>query len=277
MDSRVYQVLFDANGNPTTGYQATAPAIVKSITVGRDTKGNPEVFAIGRSSRVFALDFNADGTLVRPWYTLVTPGQVRSIIVAQNGNPATNGNPVIFAVGLDSQVYESVAAARLRFSTWTLVAPGEVQSIAAGENHNDFTIHLFAIGLNNAVSEVNFNASAQPTTDWYQTRPRQVQQISVGNDSNGNVELFAIGLLDSRVYGLDFNPNGTPAAPYFLIAPGRARSISQTVPNVTGGEPEVFITRFDDQVWASTATGLQTFGPYVLVAPGRALEGSMSG
>jgi hypothetical protein len=275
LDNQLYQLLFNSSGQPSSSYSTTMTGQITALEAGRDTfsLGDPEIFAIGGDNQVYTIDFNADGsidTTATPTYTLITPGQVKSITVAENGDPTTAAThfPEVFAIASDNQVYLAAGKSAIAtFNPYALVAAGQVRSITVTTDHLN-NMHLYALGQDSQVYQVLFNTSAAPTSSYLLTRPGQVKAINSGRDGQNDPVLFAEGM-DNQIYLLDFNAdgtlfNGTPT--YTLTASGQVTSF--TVGKLA--RANLFITGADNQVYEAIApVQIQTFNPYFLVQPGQ--------
>ena len=260
-DSQVYEQKVQPDG--TTGsYTLLAPGVVKSVEVGSDASGNPELFMIGSDDRVYYQRFDASANPIGG-YTLVAQGRVRSIAVTKDGA----NRPQLFVQGLDDQVYSH------KFDTsgnptggYFNAAVGQVESFTVGRNASGAPL-LFAMGLDQNVYTARFDAVGTPTSGYGLVQAAQVLSIQAGHDGASNPELFVVGL-DNQLYAHRLDGTGNPQGGYFLVSPGRVKSIVTT--NDAVGKPLVYGIGFDDQVYE---TKLDTNGNpasgFALTTPGQ--------
>jgi hypothetical protein len=267
LDDQVWQVLFNTNGLPTTGYTLTRPGLVKSLTAGRDANNDPEIFVLGQDSQVYTLAFNANGSLFSgtPSYVLTAPGQVQSVQVAQ---PNAGKNPELFALGLDSQVWEATAPTTVAsYNLYKLDVPGRIRSFAVGPDSAG-DLHLFAAGLDTQVWQALFDSNGNATTPYRLTVPGAVKTVSAGQSNLSHPTIFVIRT-DNRVATLGFNDNGTllsQTPTYVLVAADQVQAITLGTAN---DRASVFAVEFDSQVYQSSSTSYPTYSPFALVAPGK--------
>jgi hypothetical protein len=123
MDNRVYQISFNTDATPKSGWAATKPRQVQQIAVGNDNAGNVELFAIGMDHRVYSLDFN--GSTPAAHYFWVAPGRAKALSLTVVN--VQNGNPEIFVTRMDDRVWAATATAPDKFNHFVLVAAGKVE------------------------------------------------------------------------------------------------------------------------------------------------------
>src|SRR5262249_7750103 len=150
-------------------------------------------------------------------YFLTAPQQVWKITVgvAKSGTVVV---PLLFGVGLDSQVYaQKFAANGDPAGGYFLAAPGQIQpdkAIGFGYAVAEGGVipELFVTGLDNQVYAVKFASSGDPAGGYFLAAAGYVKDFSVGVMSNNVVhpKLFAIGL-DDQVYAAKFTDGGDPA------------------------------------------------------------------
>jgi uncharacterized protein YkwD len=157
------------------------------------------------------------------------------------------GRPVLFALGLDNQVWvQKLDAAGNSASGYFLAATGQVKTLAMGHDGSGDP-ELFVIGLNDRVYAQKFDGDDNPVGGYGFTTEGAVKTLAVGHDAFGRPELFTTGL-DDQVWAQKFDAWGNSASTYFLTSPGRALSLQ--VGQDASGLPEVFILGTDSQVYA---------------------------
>ena len=109
---------FDASGTtPTTanlvssaGLQARPAGQAKSLTVARDSSGDPEAFVIGIDGNVYAVRFNAGGTAVQRLGFLLAGGPDRRLQQAAaggGGGPAARWDGAVGqSAGVDNRLVQ---------------------------------------------------------------------------------------------------------------------------------------------------------------------------
>jgi Tol biopolymer transport system component len=261
LDQQVYAQLFDANGNPSSGYFLASAGQVQTLEVGQDGSGRPEVFALGFDNQVYVLKLDASGHAVGP-YLLAHTGEVRSFSVSSDAA----GNPELFVLGFDSQVYAlKLDATGSPVGGYVLTHAGQVKSFTVGHDASNHP-ELFALGTDNQIYAQKFDANGSSVSGYFLTSPGRVQSLIVGSDGSGRPELFVLGL-DNQVYAQKLDASGSSASAYFLLGPGAVKALA--VGNGPGGLPEVFVIGLDNQVYGKKLdAGGNPVSAYFLTRPG---------
>jgi hypothetical protein len=245
----------DITSGITTGSPNYAAAAGYDLTTGR---GSPY------ADRVVA-DLQGRGSSVpqSPGVVELEPRAVPSI----NTVNTAFGNPEVFGIGLDGQVYAEVLGANGTGSTgYFLTTPGKVKDIRVTRDASG-NPEVFAIGLDNQVYAERMSPNGVISSGFFLTAAGQVASLNVGRDAFGDPEVFALGL-DNQIYAVRMSANGFPSTGYFLTAAGSVKSF--VVGNDAFGDPEVFAIGLDNQVYAErlSADGLISTG-YFLTASGQ--------
>lgn len=226
-DGQVYEAKFDSAGTLTSGFTLTQPGAVQSITATNDIEGDALVLAIGGDNQVYYQQLDASGTQTKG-YTLVAPGAVHALSAS---------GPVLFAQGLDNQIYEN----RFNGTTWsgyTLPAAGAVQSFS----YSAVSGLLVGIGGDSQLYAQKIDANGN-SGGWFLTAPGGIKGVSQGVYS-GKTEIVVIGG-DDQVYVQKFDAAGNSLG-YSATSPGGVKSVfATTLP----GSPGVFVVGFDNQVY----------------------------
>jgi hypothetical protein len=246
LDSRLWILKFDLNGNPVGGYFVApgnydgggcAVPPVRSLSIGHDAAGNPEVFVIGGGDQVWAQKFDANGN-PQGYYAPsggacanpIATGAVKSISA---GNDAA-GNPELFAIGLDDQVYaQKLDANGNPVGSYFLTQPGQVKALTAGQDARGHP-EVFVIGLDDQVWVQRLDAAGNPAGSYFLTA---VGQIRLPYVPRPLLVVNPSSLSASAVYN---TPGPDPSNPYHLYqgftvsnegAPGSFLTISVRVGN----------------------------------------------
>jgi hypothetical protein len=123
MDNRVYQISFNADATPKSGWAATKPRKVQQIAVGNDSAGNVQLFAIGMDSRVYSLNFA--GSTPAAHYFWVAPARAKALSLTVVN--VQNGNSEVFVTRKDGRVWAATATAPNKFNHFVLVAAGRAE------------------------------------------------------------------------------------------------------------------------------------------------------
>ena len=250
LDNQVYVQQFTAAGDQNGFWFLTKPGAVKSISVGSDAAGDPELFAIGLDNQVWALKFDAAGNPGPAYYfpIQVAPAVttlVKSVAVSHDAQY----NPLLFAIGLDDQVYAvKFDAQGNQVGSWYPTQTGKVTSIQAGFD-SFLNPELFVIQTDNQVYGLHFDANGFPVGNYFLAQAGAVKSLVVSHDAVNNPLLFVVGL-DNQVYGLHFDVNGNTSSSYFLTNVGQVKSVS--VGYYNGNNPEVFVTGLNDNLFSFT-------------------------
>jgi hypothetical protein len=276
-DNQVYVQKFSATGDPKGGFKPVAPGQVKDLEVASDFFQTGEFFVLGMDNQVYAQKLTDTGDPVGTAYFLAAPGQVWKIQVgaAQSSGSAV---PLVFGVGLDSQVYAvKFTANGDPASGYYLVAHGQVKpdkSIGFGWSQpaGGFVPELFVTGLDSQVYATKLTSAGDPAGGYFLAAAGAVKSFSVGVMSNNVVhpELFSIGM-DNQVYGAKFSDAGNPAGGYFLTAPGAVSSLTASyVQKFSNYYSETFVLGLDSQVYVLLFdVNGNPSGGYVPGAPGQ--------
>src|SRR5262249_46133018 len=167
LDDQVYVQKFNTAGDPTGPFKPVASGQVKDVAVAPDFFSTGQFFVLGLDNQVYAQKLTNAGDPVGESYFLTAPQQVWKITVgvAKSGNVVV---PLLFGVGLDSQVYaQKFTANGDPAGGYFLAAPGQVQpdktigfgyALPAG----GLIPELFVTGLDNQVYAVKFTSSGDP-------------------------------------------------------------------------------------------------------------------
>jgi uncharacterized protein YkwD len=195
-----------------------------------------------------------------------TLGFAGDVVPTQTVNDAA-GRPVLFALGIDNQVWlQKFDAAGNSASGYYLGAAGQVKAFAAGHDGGG-NPELFVIGMDDRVYELRFDGNDNPVGGYTLTTNGSVKSLAVGHDAYNRPELFTTGL-DDQVWAEKLDANGGSAGPYFLTSPGRVLSLKAG--QDAYGDPELFILGLDSQLYAQKfdAGGSPVTG-YFLTAVGQ--------
>ena len=242
----------DASGNPTGAFSPIAPGQVKGLAVIRlGNTANFEAFAIDPNNQVEAATIV--GGARSPYFTTAY-GAIASIAAGT----AANGNPLLFAIGTDSQLYEQTfnAAGQPTAASYTKAAYGNFASAVVTHDAAGNPL-LYAVGADGQVYGLKLTASGAPKGGLFKMAPGGVTQLAVQATASGAPEVFVIGL-DRYVYALKADSTGSPAGGYFGGIGGPVESI--TVGSATSGNPLLFAIGTDGQVYGHKfdATGTPT-------------------
>jgi hypothetical protein len=261
-DNQVYTRPLDASGNPTGGYHQVAFGQVKDLAVTRLAGSTSfEDFVIGGDNQVYASTISGS---THGGYFATASGSVASISVGTDAH----GNPLLFAVGTDHQLYEQTfnASGKATSPSYTKAAIGDFNSTTLTHDAQGNPL-LYAIGQDDQVYGLKLTASGLPSGGLFKVAPGGVNQLAVASTASGDPELFVIGL-DGFVYALKTDATGSPISGYTSVG-GPAKSI--TVGADAGGDPLVFAIGTDGQVYGHQfdATGTPT-GTFYGTAAGSA-------
>jgi hypothetical protein len=190
---------------------------------------------------------------------LTAPGQVKSIAL---GHDAAN-NDRVFAVGLDSQVWEQTFGSQHTPSgSWSLTQPGQVLSIAVAGNPDSGVPILGAIGLDSQMWQQPLGPSGQSLGGWQLVAPGPVRQVIP--DYLG---FYAIGL-DQQFLKVDYTtPTHQLIGTNFRVQDAGVVHWSYFVVGTTRQvQTATLLQGLDSQLWLAT-----TVSPLTLTAPGQIL------
>jgi hypothetical protein len=259
LDDQVWEQWFDGQGNSEGGYKLAAVGHVQHIEAVVTAAGVPLVFATGLDGQIWELTFDATGKPTGG-YTLPQPGAVLSFAVTGvTAYGLNSGGPVLFARGLDQQVYQQQYSPSGALSTgFALMAPGAVKDFSFSASSNAF----FAIGLDSQVYQMRLDANGNLLNGYTLVQPGQVKAISQASyvlpvvgiiNPWGGIfapELFVVGL-DDRVYAEKVDASGNPLQGYTLTAPGGVNAILTWNLPVTK-RPLLFAQGKDGQIYEQT-------------------------
>ncbi len=240
-DGMVYTRRLDVSGNPTSSYYQVAYGQVKNLAVTRfDNTTNFEAFVIGMDNQVYA-DTIISGK--SSGYLATAYGSIASV---SSGTDAS-GNPIMFAIGTDNQLYEQ------KFDASGKATSGSYTKAAYGDFKQTFLTHdasgnplLYALGQDNQVYGLKMLADGTPNGGLFKVDYGPVKQLAVGHDAANNPEIFVIGT-DNAVYAHKLDATGSPVGTYLGLG-GVALSIA--VGSASNGNPLVFALGSDNQVYA---------------------------
>jgi hypothetical protein len=147
------------------------------------------------------------------------------------------------------------------------IVPSSTSAIADGSGQE----HLFALGQDRNVYELDLTDIGIPTSGYHRVTSGQVKDFHVTRDGGLGMHLFAVGL-DDQVYQVRFDAHGRAIDGYTLTQPG---SVESMVADDSGdGKPQIFVKGLDDQVYFLSVTedgSVETSNTpgYTLVTPGR--------
>jgi hypothetical protein len=251
----VWQLKFDANGNPTSHYYTPiwTMGTVESIAAGHDGHGNLELFAVDPFvHHVWAMKFDANDNPAGPFQLLSPGGVATNLTVGHDGT----GNPLIFTVDpYFSQVQE------MRFDAngdpvsdfYRPAASFAVKSIGLNYDKTG-NPELFAIDpWFGHVFYLNLDANGKATSNLFlQAGTGIVSSIALGHDSNDNPLVFGIAP-DYQMVELKLDSNGKPVADFFATGPSVVSVTSITVTYGGTGLPQLFgMGLGDDQIYEET-------------------------
>jgi hypothetical protein len=259
LDGQVYEQTFDLKGNPTSAYKLTAPGQVKAIQAVVDrSSSTPLLLAQGLDNQVWYQKFDLTG-VTSSGYHLAAPGQVQSFI-ATGSTPFTSnvGAPVIFAIGMDSQVYEAQVSNLLNsVSPYFLVAPGQVRAIDYSGESNTF----LAIGRDRQVIQLLFDTNGRSIGGYSVLVPGQVKDFTqtlaftMTNTGGGfyAAEVFVLGL-DGQVYEVKLDQSNHPTSGYLLTTPGQVKALRAWSLGSPGAM--VFVIGLNKELYQQTFTAV---------------------
>ncbi len=209
-------------------------------------------FVIGLDHQPYAQKLDATGHAVGGYFVLqAAPGFITQVKAIAAGHDAAN-RPLLFAIGLDDQVYvQKFTAAGDQNGFWSLTKPGAVKSITVGSDALGDP-ELFAIGLDNQVWALKFDAAGNPGPAYYfpvQVAPgvtTLVKSVAVSHDARYEPLVFAIGL-DDQVYAVKFDSLGNQAGSWYPTQTGKVTSIQAGFDSFLN--PELFVIQTDNQVY----------------------------
>jgi fibronectin type 3 domain-containing protein len=254
--NHVWELQFDASGNPTTTAYAPvwAGGAVESIAVGHDGSGNLELFAVDPFiHHVWGMKFDSTNKPTTV-FKLLSQGEVATkLTVGHDGN----GNPLLFTIdAYFSQVQE------MKFNaagdpTTDFFRPGSsfaVKQIALGyDGHGN--PELFAVDpYFGHVFYLTFDATANTTSSFFlqASSVGVAQSLVVGSLANNNPEVFIV-TPTYPISALKFDTNGKPVGDFAATGPSVVSVTSITVGTTTGGAPELFgLGLGDNQLYTET-------------------------
>jgi hypothetical protein len=198
------------------------------------------------------------------WYFAGYRSRIANLKAGEQVNGAAT---LVFAIGLDDQVYAQKLDARgMPSGAYYLVQTGAVKAICPGRDAHG-NPELFVIGLNDEVYAQKFDANGIAVGGYLLTAVGKVKSIVVGYDSFQRPELFVIGL-DDQVWAQRFDVDGNSTGPYFLTSVGRVKTVSAG--HDAANRPELFVIGLNDQVYAQKfdSNGASA-GPYFLTTVGQ--------
>ena len=247
-DGQVYDRARDSTGTPTGGYQLVNFGQVKGLAVSRLGGGAGfEAFVIGGDNQVYAATVSASGTTERNYFATAY-GSIASV----SSGTDSSGNPLMFAIGTDNQLYEQ------RFdASGNATSPSYVKA-AYGDFKQTFLTHnaygnplLYAIGQDNQVYGLQMDPTGTPVGGLFKVGYGPVNQLAVGHDALNNPELFVVGT-DKAVYAHKLDSTGEPIGGYLGLG-GVVSSIAVT--NDASNNPEAFALGTDGQVYGHRLDG----------------------
>jgi uncharacterized membrane protein len=248
----VWELKFDANGNPTSHYYSPVwtQGAVESIAVGHDGLGSVVLFAVDPfMHHVWSMKFDAQDNPAGPFRLISAGGVATSLTVGHDGK----GNPLLFTIDpYFSQVQE------VRFSAagdavtdfYRPAAAFAVKSIGLGydaSGNPELTAvdpyfgHVFYLPLDgNGVAT---------STIFLQAGTKSVASITPGHDANNDPLLFAIGQ-DHQTYELKFDSAGKPMGDFVSTGPSAVSVTSLQIGYSETGAIQLFaIGLGDNQVY----------------------------
>src|SRR5205823_131157 len=130
-----------------------------------------------------------------------------------------NGNPLLFAVGTDTQLYE------LKFGLDGLPLSGSFTKVAQGGAYRSSVLThdssgnplLYVIGQDGQVYGLRLDATGTPSSTLFKVDSGAVNQLIVGHDAVNAPEIFVAKTNDGVVYGHKLDATGGPIGSYFSI------------------------------------------------------------
>lgn len=246
-DNQIYTHALDGNGRPTGGYTQVAYGAVKDVAATRlGATTNYEAFVIGGDNQVYATT-SIGGS--KTGYFATAYGSIASVSV---GNSAA-GNPLLFAIGTDNQLYQQKfdAAGKALSPSYTKAAYGDFKLTLLTHDAAGNPL-LYAVGQDGQVYGLKMDAGGAPAGGLFKVSYGPVNQLAVGRAAGNNPVLYVVGT-DNYVYGHKLDASGGPVGPYFGGIGGPVKSIAVT--NDAAGNPELLVLGTDSQVYA------HKFGP----------------
>ena len=254
-DSQVYLNALDPSGNPTGGYSQIASGQVQDLAATTFNSGHgSEAFVIGMDNQVYAATIS--GT-IKSGYFATAYGSIASISAGTDAN----GNPILFAIGTDHQLYEQTfnSSGKATSPSYAKAAYGDFQSAALTHDASGNPL-LYAVGQDGQVYGLKMTATGAPNGGLFKMASGGVKQLTTGTTAGGFPEVFVVGL-DNYVYALKTDGTGRPVGGYLGVG-GPVESIS--VGSSTSGDPLLFVVGTDGQVYGHRfdASGTPTGGFY---------------
>lgn len=250
-DGQAYFQDFGTSGvqRPLGDYVSTGSGPVSQIAATRFGAGalNFEVFATDSGGQVKAETINPRGQ--QSGYFAAAPGAIQSLSTGTDAN----GNPLLFAIGTDKQLYEQRFDANGRPLSTNYIKPayGDFQQTFVTHNQAGNPI-LYVSGADGQVYYLSLDAGGFPvgsnggttTVPLHKLSYGPVNQLIVTHLADGTPEIFVRGT-DNYIYGHQLNPDGTTGSVgnYFGGKIGPVKSLSVT--NDASGNPEIFAVGTD--------------------------------
>ncbi len=238
-DDQVYTHALDLSGNPSGGYFRVASGAVKDLAAVRLGPGlGSEVFVVGFDDQVYAATVSGTGGR----YSATAFGSIASVSA---GTDAA-GNPLLFAVGTDHQLYEQRfnSAGNPTSASYTKAAFGDFKQTTLAHDAAGNPL-LYAVGQDDQVYGLKMGNDGTPAGGLFKVDYGPVRQLVVGHDTTRVPELFVIGT-DGGVYAHKLDASGGPSGGYVGVG-GAALSI--TVGTAPNGNPVLFAVGTDHQVY----------------------------
>jgi len=245
-DGQVYTHAIDGSGNPTGGYLQLAYGQVKDLAVTRfGDKTSFEAFVIGLDGQGYAATISGS---TRSGYFHTAYGSTASVSAGTD----SIGNPLLFAIGTDHQLYEQKfnAAGVPTSASYTKAAFGDFKRTVLTHDAGGNPL-LYAVGQDGQVYGLKLDASGSPAGGLFKVSYGPVQQLAVAHDAANTPELFVVGT-DNAVYGHKLDASGGTVGGYFKVG-GLVYTISAT--NDAAGNPELFAVGTDGQVYGHKFDG----------------------
>lgn len=244
-DGQVYGRKTDNSGTPTGGYYLTAPGGVYGLAVGRFGVSGTMVFVIGTDGQAYAQNIDVSNNHFGSYhngYFAMAPGRVKAIAAGTDAHD----EPLLFAVGLDDQLYEQTFdQLGDRVGGYQPTAFGSIRSVVVTHDANGNPL-LYATGTDGQVYGLKMDQYGDVQGGYFKVASGGVKSISVTADASKHPEIFVQGL-DNGVYGVKTDATGSPVGGYFNVSNGEATSIAATHDAL--GKPILFVVGLDGRVY----------------------------
>jgi hypothetical protein len=252
----VWEMQFDANGNPTSSkfFEIWALGSIESIAVDHDGSGNLELFAVDPFlHHVWGMKFDSTNKPTTGFKPLSQGEVATKLIVGHDGN----GHPLLFTIDAFFSSVQEMKFNAAGDPIGDFFRPGSsfaVTQIALGyDGHGN--PELFAVDpYFGHVFYLTFDASANTTKPLFlQASPLGVvRSLVVGSLANNNPEAFIV-TPTYQISALKFDTNGKPIGDFVATGPSVVSVTSVILGTTSSGAQELFgLGLGDSQFYAET-------------------------